>query len=125
MPIARFAALPGRRSVDPGLEGRAVDVKRWKRRVKTNELQWSDDHHLRVGNANFLVTLDPHISETVDPESDEFVLLKNKGMIERLRRLAPKSVENIVDLGIFKGGSVALYQELFSGSTRSTGESGF
>lgn len=96
------------------LEGRAVDVKRWKRRVQANKLQWSDDHHLRVGNAHFLVTLDPQASETVDPASDEFVLLKNKGMIERLRRLAPKSVENIVDLGIFKGGSVALYQELFS-----------
>ena len=89
-------------------------MKRWKRRVKTNELQWTGDHHLRVGNAHFLVTLDPHTSEAVDPESDEFVLLKNKRMIERLRRLAPKSVENIVDLGIFKGGSVALYQELFS-----------
>jgi hypothetical protein len=89
-------------------------VKRWKRRIKPNELQWSDDHHLRVGNANFLVTLDPHAGETVDPESDEFVLLKNRGMIERLRRVAPKSVGNIVDLGIFKGGSVALYQELFS-----------
>src|ERR1700730_8251309 len=54
------------------LEGRAVDVKRWKRRVKAKELQWSDDHHLRAGTANFLVTLDPHTSETVDPESDEF-----------------------------------------------------
>ncbi len=89
-------------------------MTRWKRRVKANELQWSDDHHLRVGNANFLVTLDPHAWETVDPESDEFVLLKNRGMIERLRRFAPNSVGNIVDLGIFKGGSVALYRELFS-----------
>jgi hypothetical protein len=88
-------------------------VTRWKRQVKANELRWSGDHHLRVGNANFLVTLDPHAWETVDPESDEFVLLKNKGMIERLRRFAPKSVGNIVDLGIFKGGSVALYRELF------------
>ncbi len=89
-------------------------VKRWGRQLKTNEMKWIDDHHLQVGNAKFLLTLDPTTWETTAPESDEFVLLKNRGMVERLRRFAPKSVENIVDLGIFKGGSVALYQEMFS-----------
>jgi hypothetical protein len=89
-------------------------VRHRKRPVKANKLKWTDDHHLRVGNANFLVTLDPNTWETADPDSDEFVLLKNKGMVERLRRVAPESVENIVDLGIYKGGSIALSQELFS-----------
>jgi SAM-dependent methyltransferase len=85
-----------------------------KRPVKATKLKWTDDHHLRVGNANFLVTLDSDIWETADPDSDEFVLLKNRGMVERLLRVAPAPVENIVDLGIFKGGSVALLQEVFS-----------
>jgi len=83
----------------------------WKRPVK---MKWADAHHLRVGNADFLVSLDPDTWEKIDPDSDEFVLLKNKGMVERLRHVVPESVENIVDLGIYKGGSIALFQELFS-----------
>jgi hypothetical protein len=67
-----------------------------------------------VGNARFLVTLEPSVWESSDPDSDRFVLLKNKGMIENLLNFAPESVDNAIDLGIFKGGSVALIHELFS-----------
>ena len=42
-----------------------------------------------------------------------FLLLKTRRMIECFISHVPDKVENIVDLGIFKGGSVALCSELF------------
>jgi predicted O-methyltransferase YrrM len=89
-------------------------VNRRNRSVRPAKLKWNDENHLRVGNADFLVTLDPSVWESSDPDSDRFVLLKNKGMIENLLKFAPERVDNAIDLGIFKGGSVALVHELFS-----------
>lgn len=89
-------------------------MKRWKRAGRTAKTKWRDDDHLQVGNAHFLLTLDSSIWEASDSNSDEFLLLKNRGVIDNLLRFVPKRVENIVDLGIYKGGSVALLHELFS-----------
>lgn len=77
-------------------------------------MRWDGEEHLRVGNTNFIVTTDPSTWDEAESRSDQFVLLKNRRLIETLLRLAPKRVENVLDLGIFKGGSVALYSELFS-----------
>ena len=88
-------------------------MKRWIRSDKSTKLKWSDDDLLQVGNASFLLAGDPKIWDATE-SGDRFVLLKSKEMVESLPRFAPNRVENIVDLGIFKGGSIALYQELFS-----------
>jgi SAM-dependent methyltransferase len=76
-------------------------------------MRWLDDGHLQVGKAKFLVTADPALWDSA-LGSDEFLLLKNRRLIETLLRFAPGRVERILDLGIYKGGSVALYNEIFS-----------
>ncbi len=75
-------------------------------------MRWHNESHLQVGNAKFLVTTDPARWNSVP--SDQLFLLKNRRLIETLLRCAPTKVEGILDLGIFKGGSIALYNELFS-----------
>jgi hypothetical protein len=80
---------------------------------RTSQLLWTDDDHLQVGGTHFFLTLDPKTWKE-QSTSDRFVLLKNKAMIQSFLRFAPERVDNIIDLGFFKGGSVALYQELFS-----------
>ena len=68
---------------------------------------------LRVGEVEFFLSIDP--STYSQPSTvDRFVLLKTKIQIDFFARHAPIDVKNIVDLGIYKGGSVVLYQELFS-----------
>jgi hypothetical protein len=77
-------------------------------------LQWDDDEHLQVGDAHFFLTIDPSTWNVNDSKADRFVLLKTRRMIESLFRFVPERIENVVDLGIFKGGSIALNQMLFS-----------
>jgi predicted O-methyltransferase YrrM len=78
-------------------------------------MNWSDkDETLQVGSTSFALTVDPSTWKAWDSTTDHFVLLKSKHYLDNLIRFAPERVENVVDLGIFKGGSIALYQELFS-----------
>ena len=78
-------------------------------------MKWSnDDGNLKVGSTNFALTVEPSSWNAWDSSSDHFVLLKSRHYLDNLLRFAPERVENVVDLGIFKGGSIALYQELFS-----------
>ena len=75
---------------------------------------WHDDDHLTIGDTNFLVTLDWEISNTAESTSEEFVLLKNRWNVETTMKHLPEPVHNMIEFGIFKGGSIALYEELFS-----------
>ena len=78
-------------------------------------MKWSnDDGNLKVGSTNFALTVEPSSWNAWDSSSDHFVLLTSRHYLDNLLRFAPERVENVVDLGIFKGGSIALYQELFS-----------
>ena len=53
-----------------------------------------------------------HYAKQSSPE--HFILLKTKTMIEDTRRvIGDKPIKNVVDLGIYKGGSCVLYQELY------------
>jgi predicted O-methyltransferase YrrM len=81
---------------------------------RLHQIEWVDDAHLQVGETHFFMTIDSESWESSESASDRFVLLKTKRCIETLLRMTPKQVDNIVDLGIYKGGSVALYQQLFS-----------
>ncbi len=78
-------------------------------------LRWADNEHLAVGRAGFFLTLDPDTWKAAS-KPDRFIMLKNRPMVEFFcdHTPEPAQVNNIVDLGIFKGGSVALYHELFS-----------
>lgn len=42
----------------------------------------------------------------------QFALLKTRSMIEAFIREAPERVENVIDRGIFKGGSISFLQEI-------------
>ncbi len=87
-------------------------------------MDWSDDEHLQIGDAHFFLTGDPTLHdpsgrgrwhwESTPDESGRFMLLKHRKMIDNLLRFAPDQVANIVDLGFYKGGSVILYEMLFS-----------
>jgi len=81
--------------------------KRWP------QLRWNGTESLRVGDIEFFLSIDPD-TYSVPSTTERFVLLKAKGQIDFLARHAPTNVKNIVDIGIYRGGSVVLYQELFS-----------
>jgi SAM-dependent methyltransferase len=72
---------------------------------------WKDEDHLSVGNANFLVSIDG--AQGTRTTADQFVLMKNKVMVDAFLDNAPARVDTVFDLGIYKGGSVAFYHELF------------
>ena len=76
-------------------------------------LKWTDAEHLQVGETNFLLTTDLQVTPASKSDSNRFVLGKSKRMVESLVQKSPDRVDHIVDLGIFKGGSVALFNELF------------
>jgi predicted O-methyltransferase YrrM len=74
-------------------------------------MQWLNDERLIVGNTHFSLSEDR--SEGVRSERDVFALLKTRSMIDTFIGEAPERVENVIDLGIFRGGSVLLLQEMF------------
>jgi len=77
------------------------------------DVHWTDSEHLRVGNAEFYLTIDQGEMSVSHSDSERFVLAKRQSMVEALLEKAPTGIRNIFDLGIFKGGSIALYNELF------------
>jgi SAM-dependent methyltransferase len=74
-------------------------------------LRWDGPDRLRVGAADFLVALDG--AQGTRATAERLILMKNKVMVDTFVEQAPDVVENIFDLGIFKGGSIAFYHELF------------
>jgi predicted O-methyltransferase YrrM len=78
-----------------------------------DSLHWTDSEHLQVGNADFYLTIDPGQMSVSHSDSERFVLAKRQSMVESLIEKAPAGIRNIFDLGIFQGGSIALYSELF------------
>jgi len=77
-------------------------------------MNWIGDHEVHVGNARFVLSADSTAWDAIECSPGQFVLLKTKRMLDSLLRSAPERVDNVVDLGIFRGGSVAYYHELFS-----------
>jgi predicted O-methyltransferase YrrM len=78
------------------------------------KLIWHDDNHLQVGDANFLLSLDNATFTGTESTLEQFLLLKNSGLVQSTLDLLPNPVHNMVEFGIFKGGSVALYEALLS-----------
>ncbi len=81
------------------------------------DLGWDGDERLEVGDLSFSLSLDPAVYDRSRSALQSFVLLKDRGMIEALVERVPETLDNIVELGIFKGGSIALYSELFQPKT--------
>jgi predicted O-methyltransferase YrrM len=78
------------------------------------EMIWHDDNHLQIGDTSFLLTNDWDVADKTESTPDQFVLIKERRLVESALDHFPGSVERIVEFGIFKGGSVALFEELYS-----------
>jgi SAM-dependent methyltransferase len=76
-------------------------------------LDWLDEHHLRIGATNFFLTLDWEIADTTESTPENFLLVKSRPIVETIFQYLPERIDSMVEFGIFKGGSIALYEELF------------
>ncbi len=81
-------------------------------RLRTR-LHWLDDFTLEVDGVEFRLLTDPADMHRAGSTPDSFVLGKNRTMVTDLLELDPETVATIVELGIFKGGSVVLLEKLF------------
>jgi SAM-dependent methyltransferase len=77
-------------------------------------MEWTDSRHLQVADTHFVLAFSQDDWEPLESTPERFVLAKTKNMVERHVSHVSAPVDNIIDLGIFKGGSVALFQQLFS-----------
>jgi hypothetical protein len=76
-------------------------------------LRWLDDERLACPRVNLLTVFDER-SQTLQSTPDEFVLMKSRGMIDWYESsFAKHPPQRILDIGIFKGGSVVLFSELW------------
>ena len=79
-----------------------------------SNLTWRDQHTCRVGVTDFALMRDLDDLHSRGSTADCFVLGKNRQLIDDLLKIRETThIERIVDLGIFKGGSMALYALLF------------
>ncbi len=77
-------------------------------------LIWEDDKTLLINDVRFFVTWDA--KELMEVESSEsfFLLGKSRSMIERSVSIGQQQkINKVFDMGIFKGGSVVLYDQIF------------
>jgi hypothetical protein len=77
-------------------------------------LVWQDDLHLKVNDVNFRLTWD--IAELHGGKSleDDFLLGKSRAMVEKAVEIGQQQkISKVFEMGIFKGGSVALYEQIF------------
>jgi O-methyltransferase len=83
--------------------------------VRGPSVIWIDENTLRVNEVNFLVTFDDAEMRATESVENCFLLAKSRTMVDRavlLRNTGPP-IQRILDIGIFKGGSVVLYDQLF------------
>ena len=79
-----------------------------------NNLAWRDEHTCRVSDTDFVLTYDLHDLHARSSTADCFVLGKDRRLIDDLLEIHETThIKRIVDLGIFKGGSMALYALIF------------
>ncbi len=81
-----------------------------------SRLIWHDKDHLQIGDVNFHVTLEQAMADAIDSTSDRFLLVKNQFLMQSAIERLPRRVDSMIEFGIYKGGSIALYEELLSPS---------
>ncbi len=80
----------------------------------TAELRWLGQDVLEIEDVRFLVTEDPQRMYEYQSSEREFVLLKDRSIIEALQQAtADMLIRRILEFGIFKGGSALLNHKLF------------
>lgn len=77
-------------------------------------LNWVSDTVVRIDDVEFYMTADLGDLHSHQSQRNHFLLGKTRSMIEAVLALRrDENVRRIVDVGIFKGGSAALYAKLF------------
>lgn len=76
-------------------------------------LTWADDETLRGADTEFVAVFDER-SHELQSTAERFVLMKSAAMIDWYAgRFAEKPPRCVLEVGIFKGGSVALFEEMW------------
>lgn len=77
-------------------------------------MHWVNDNELELDGVRFLVTIDPSQMMTAQSGDGTFVLAKTRSMVEEIRAIGEHiAAKRVFEIGIFKGGSTALYDKLF------------
>ena len=77
----------------------------------TSKLKWISDERVEIEGVQFFATITDYERKST-PE--EFVILKNRAMIEReFALIGSKRIDHILDIGIWHSGSVVLYDRAF------------
>jgi predicted O-methyltransferase YrrM len=80
----------------------------------SERLTWHDSDHLQIGDTTFALTLEQATADAIDSTPEQFLLMKSQFLVESTLERLPERVENMIELGIYKAGSIAMYEELFS-----------
>jgi hypothetical protein len=82
--------------------------------MDTVDLIWESDEVLRINDVRFLVTFDSKKLHDIQSTEECFLLGKTHRMIERSVAMGEgQRINKVFDIGIFKGGSVVLYDQIF------------
>ena len=79
------------------------------------QLHWIDDTHLQINDVNFYLSIDSDELRSGSSKDDCFLLGKPKDMVEKAYKTGKlQKINKIFELGILQGGSVVLYDQMFS-----------
>lgn len=79
-----------------------------------NDLEWVTDKLVRLGGIEFYLSTGSEEWHTHQSRPDHFLLGKDRWMVDDVAALREReSISRILEVGIFKGGSTALYAKLF------------
>jgi len=79
--------------------------------------EWVTDQLLRVDGVEFYLTVTLDELHSHQSQPNHFLLGKTRGMVEDMLALREQErIDRILDIGVFKGGSAALYALLFQPS---------
>jgi SAM-dependent methyltransferase len=76
---------------------------------------WHSDTNFSLAGTDFLMAYDPEDLNRLHTTDKRFLLGKSRSMVESMVAMRDsETIKKIIDIGIYKGGSVALYALLFN-----------
>jgi len=100
--------------LDDEASQRARDRKGRTMTATASALHWLDDETLACPGANILAVFDDR-SQELESTPDRFILMKSRGMVDWYETTfaGADRPDRVFEIGIFKGGSVVLFSELW------------
>lgn len=78
------------------------------------KLVWSSKNDFKIGNVAFFASVDAAEYHVRESDQNSLLIVKNRDMIEcELNATRHLDVKNVVDIGVWQGGSVALLDSVF------------